>query len=56
MYINGMGFRGIEDLTSVHQTTAIYWVKQIVTPLTDAPKGNEIPEVAQLNELEMFLG
>lgn len=38
MYINGMGFRSIEDVTIVHETTAIYWVKQIVTFLPDAPK------------------
>ncbi len=38
MYINGMGFRSIEDVTIMHETTAIYWVKQIVTFLPDAPK------------------
>ncbi|NER85156.1 MAG: IS1 family transposase [Leptolyngbya sp. SIO1D8] len=29
MYVNGMGFRGIERVTGVHHTTVITWVKQI---------------------------
>ena len=29
MYLNGMGFRGIERVTGVHHTTIINWVKQV---------------------------
>lgn len=56
MYVNGMGFRGIERVTGVHHTTVIYWVKQAAAPLPDAPEYSEIPEVAQLDELETFVG
>ena len=56
MYVNGIGFRGIERVTGVHHTTIIYWVKQVATSLPDAPEYSEIPEVAQLDELETFVG
>ncbi|MBE8994476.1 hypothetical protein IQ234_09075 [Microcystis aeruginosa LEGE 91341] len=29
MYVNGMGFRGIERMTGVSRTTIIDWVKQV---------------------------
>jgi transposase-like protein len=29
MYLNGMGFRGIERVKGVHHTAMIYWVKQL---------------------------
>jgi transposase-like protein len=29
MYVNGMGFRGIERITGVHHTTIINWVKSV---------------------------
>jgi hypothetical protein len=29
MYVNGMGFRGIERVTGVHHTTVINWVRQV---------------------------
>jgi transposase-like protein len=29
MYVNGMGFRGIERVKNVHHTTIISWVKQV---------------------------
>lgn len=29
LYVNGMGFRGIERVKGVHHTTIITWVKQI---------------------------
>ena len=29
MYVNGMGFRGIERVKGVHHTTIITWVKQV---------------------------
>jgi transposase-like protein len=36
MYVNGMGFRGIERVKGVHHTTVITWVKQIGDLLPDA--------------------
>jgi len=56
MYVNGMGFRAIERVKGVHHTTVIYWVKQIASSLPDAPPESEIPEVAQLDELETVVG
>ncbi len=56
MYVNGMGFRAIERVKGVHHTTVIYWVKQAANLLPDAPPNSEIPEVAQLDELETFVG
>ncbi len=56
IYVNGIGFRAIERLTGVHHTTIIYWVKQVATLLADTPEYEEIPEVAQLDELETFVG
>lgn len=38
-----MGFRAIERVTDVHDTTVIYWVKQ----LADAPDSSEIPQVGE---------
>lgn len=66
MYLNGMGFRGIErvqgvqtladSLTLRYHTTIIYWVKQLGEKLPDAPKEDIIPEVGELDELETFIG
>jgi hypothetical protein len=56
MYLNGMGFRGIERVKGVHHTTIIYWVKQLGEELPDAPEEDEIPEVGELDELETFIG
>ena len=55
MYVNGMGFRAIERVKKVHHTTVINWVKQVGTSLPDAPEYSEIPEVAELDELETFV-
>lgn len=56
MYLNGMGFRGIERVKGVHHTTIIYWVKQLGQQLPDAPETSDIPEVGELDELETFVG
>jgi hypothetical protein len=56
MYLNGMGFRGIEKVKGVHHTTIIYWVKQLGEKLPDVHKEDEIPEVGELYELETFIG
>lgn len=52
MYLNRMGFRGIERVKGVHHTTIIHWVKQLGEKLPDAPKEDVIPEVRELDELE----
>jgi len=56
MYVNGMGFRAIEQVKKVHHTTIIHWVKQVGQVLPDAPHTQEIPEVTEVDELETFVG
>jgi hypothetical protein len=56
MYVNGMGFRGIERVTGVHHTTVIYWVKQVGELLPNAYDPQEAPQVGELDELETFIG
>ncbi len=67
MYVNGMGFRGIErEITGgiippatlarvkgVHHTTIIYWLQQVGKNLPDA---YDFPQVGELDELETFVG
>ncbi len=43
MYVNGMGFRGIERVTGVHHTTVITWVKQVGKRLPDAYDPETVP-------------
>jgi len=56
MYLNGMGFRGIERVKGVHHTTIIYWVKKLGQQLPDALEASDIPEIGELDELETFVG
>ena len=56
MYVNGMGFRGIERVKGVHHTTIITWVKQVGELLPDAYSPETIREVGELDELETFVG
>lgn len=56
MYLNGMGFRGIERVTGVNHNTIINWVKQAGKAFPDAPAAAEIPEVTQVDELQTFVG
>lgn len=51
MYVNGMGFRAIEQVTSIHHTT-ISWGKPVGQLLPDASGPESLPEVAELDELE----
>jgi len=55
MYVNGMGFRGIERVTGVHHTTLIHWVRQVGERLPDAYDPETIPQVGELDELETFV-
>jgi len=52
MYLNGMGFRGIERVSGINHNTIINWVRQAGLSLPDAPETTEIPEVAELDELQ----
>jgi hypothetical protein len=45
MYVNGMGFRGIERVKNVHYTTIINWVKQVGKLLPDYYDPETIPDV-----------
>lgn len=54
LYVNGMGFRAIERVTGVCHNTVINWVKQANQVLPD--EDYEIPETAQIDELQTFVG
>jgi hypothetical protein len=56
MYVNGMGFRGIERVKGVHHTTIISWLKQVGVLLPDAYDPETTPQVGELDELETFVG
>lgn len=55
MAVNGIGFRGIERVTDIHQTTILNWVKQVGTLLPDAHTPDDIPDVGELDELQTFV-
>lgn len=56
LYVNGLGFRAIERCTGVNHNTVINWVKQSGENLADAPESKMIPELAQVDELQTFVG
>ena len=56
MYVNGMGFRAIERVSGVHNTTIIDWVKKVGEILPDYYNPEQIPNVGELDELETFVG
>jgi insertion element IS1 protein InsB len=56
MYLNGMGFRGIERVTEIHHTTVINWIKEAGIKLPDDPQDDEIPEITEIDELQTFVG
>lgn len=43
-------------VTGINHNTIINWVKQAGLNLPDAPKSDEIPEIAELDELQTFVG
>jgi hypothetical protein len=54
MSLNGMGFRAIERVTGINHNSVLNWVRQAAAAI---PQENyEIPETAQLDELETFVG
>jgi hypothetical protein len=54
MALNGMGFRAIERVTGLNHNSVIHWVRQAAAAMPD--ENDEIPETAQLDELETFVG
>jgi insertion element IS1 protein InsB len=56
MYVDGLGFRGIERVIGVAHTTVIDGLAQVGEHLPDAYDPEEIPPVGELDELETFVG
>lgn len=56
MYVNGQGFRAIERVTGVNHNTVINWVIQAGLSLPDVTECEEKTSVAQLDELQTFVG
>ena len=54
MYLNGMGFRGIERVTGIHHTTIMNWVKELGEELST--EETEPPQVVSLDELQTYIG
>lgn len=54
MYLNGMGFRGIERVTGIHHTTIMNWVAKSGEQLPEDEL--EEPELAELDELQTYVG
>ncbi len=51
-----MAFRAIQRVKRVHHTTIITWVKEVGKLLPNADAPETIPEVGELDELEIFVG
>ena len=45
MYLNGMGFRGIERVTGINHNTIINWVRIAGLALAETAVIDEIPEI-----------
>lgn len=56
MYFSCMELRGVERVTRVHHTTVITWIKQVGERLPDAYAPKTTFELAELDELETFVG
>ena len=56
MYVNGMGFRAIERVKGVHNTTVMAWVQEVAQLLPNAYAPETMPQVGELDELETFVG
>ena len=54
-----MGFRAIQRIMGVHHTTIIKWVKELGKKAEkeyNEDRGQEIPEITQIDELQTFIG
>ena len=56
MYLNGMGIRGISRVTKISHPTILNWIKEAGESLSDEPQDEEIPEIAEIDELQTFVG
>jgi insertion element IS1 protein InsB len=54
MSLNGMGWSGIERVTGISHNSVINWVRQAEAKIAD--ENYEIPETAQIDELQTFVG
>lgn len=54
MSLNGMGFRAIERVTGISHNSVLNWVRQAADTIPD--ENYEIPETAQIDELQTFVG
>jgi transposase-like protein len=54
IYLEANGFRRIERLTGVSHNTLINWVKEARNSLSTEPDYDEIPEIAQIDELQTY--
>jgi len=45
----------LSEWRRVNHNTVINWLKQVATALPDAPDYQEIPEIAQVDELQTFV-
>jgi hypothetical protein len=54
MYLNGMGFRGIERVTGINHNTIINWVRIAALALPELPEGDEIPEITELDDYKLL--
>lgn len=55
MYLNGLGFRGIERITGIHHTTVINWVRESGQELRE-DDDEDAPRIAELDELQTYVG
>ena len=55
MNVNGNGFRGIERITGVRHNTQIDVVKQAAKEVPTIPENYDIPEVAEIDELQTYV-
>ena len=55
LYVKGNGFRRIERLTEVCHNPVISWVKKAGESLPEQPDYEEIPESAQIDELQTYV-
>lgn len=56
MYLNGRGLCGIEQVTGIHHTTVMHWIRAARRQLPYVPESEEIPEITDLDELQTFVG
>ena len=54
MSLNGMGFRAIERVTGISHNSVLNWVRQAADTITE--ENYELPETAQIDELQTFIG